>query len=151
MSELKPCPRETEALDIIESMLDVADMKCTGPLYADDPPRSGMCRIPEQDAAILRQYIALRRSQPDNSRFADCHIWETGDNLNTISDKCEVLIKADDIKALIAHPANEPLTLEHMDCKTCQFEDRNPDEEPCRHCKGAYPSRYRRKPEGSEQ
>ena len=66
MSELKPCPRETEVLDIIESLLDVADMKCTGPLYADDPPRNGLCRIPEEDAAILRQYITDRRAQPAN-------------------------------------------------------------------------------------
>lgn len=66
MSELKPCPQEAEALEIIESMLDVADMRNKGPIYADDPPRSGLCRIPEEDAAILRQYIADRRAQPAN-------------------------------------------------------------------------------------
>lgn len=66
MEELKPCPQEAEALDIIESLLDVADMKCTGPLYADAPPRSGMCRIPEDDAIKLRQYIADRRAAPEN-------------------------------------------------------------------------------------
>lgn len=66
MSKLKPCPREAEALEIIETMLDVADMKNMGPIYADDPPRSGLCRIPEEDAAILRQYIADRRAQPAN-------------------------------------------------------------------------------------
>ena len=64
MEELKTS--ETEALDIIESLLDVADMKNTGPMYADDPPRSGMCRIPEDDAAKLRQYIAARRAAPEN-------------------------------------------------------------------------------------
>jgi hypothetical protein len=64
MEELKP--RESEALDIIESLLDVADMKNTGPMYADNPPRSGMCRIPEDDAAKLRQYIAARRTAPEN-------------------------------------------------------------------------------------
>lgn len=64
MDELKP--QESEALDIMESLLDVADMKCTGPLYADDPPRSGMCRIPEDDAAMLRQYIEERRAAPEN-------------------------------------------------------------------------------------
>lgn len=68
MEELKPCPQEAEALDIIESLLDVADMKCTGPLYADAPPRSGMCRIPEDDAIKLRQYIADRRAAPENPR-----------------------------------------------------------------------------------
>lgn len=50
-----------------------------------------------------------------------------------------------------AQQPNELLTVEHMDCKTCQFEDRDPDEEPCRHCKGAYPSRYAHKPEGCEK
>ncbi len=64
MDELKM--HESEALDIIESLLDVADMKCTGPLYADDPPRSGMCRIPEEDAAKLRRYIADRRAAPES-------------------------------------------------------------------------------------
>ena len=64
MDELKP--QESEALDIIESLLDVADMKNTGPMYADNPPRSGMCRIPEEDAAKLRQYIAARRTTPEN-------------------------------------------------------------------------------------
>ena len=64
MDELKP--QESEALDIIESLLDVADMKNTGPMYADNPPRSGMCRIPEEDAAKLRQYIAARRTAPEN-------------------------------------------------------------------------------------
>lgn len=65
MEELKA--QEAEALDIIESLLDVADMKCTGPLYADDPPRSGMCRIPENDATELRQYIAARRAASENN------------------------------------------------------------------------------------
>jgi len=64
MDELKP--KESEALDMLEAMLDVADMKVTGPLYADDPPRSGLCRIPEEDAAKLRQYIADRRATPEN-------------------------------------------------------------------------------------
>ncbi len=64
MEELKA--QEAEALDIIESLLDVADMKNTGPMYADTPPRSGMCRIPEDDAAKLRQYIAARRAAPEN-------------------------------------------------------------------------------------
>lgn len=66
MSELKPCLQEVEALDILEAMLDVCDMKCTGPMYANDPPRSGLCRIPEEDAGILRQYIAVRRAAPVN-------------------------------------------------------------------------------------
>lgn len=48
-------------------------------------------------------------------------------------------------------PQNKPLTLEYVDCKTCQFEDRDPDEEPCWHCKGAYPSRYARKPEQEDR
>ena len=64
MEELKTS--ETEALDIIESLLNVADMKNTGPMYADTPPRSGMCRIPEDDATKLRQYIADRRAEPEN-------------------------------------------------------------------------------------
>ena len=58
--------QESEALDIIESLLDVADMKNTGPMYADNPPRSGMCRIPEDDATKLRQYITDRRAEPEN-------------------------------------------------------------------------------------
>lgn len=65
MEELKA--QEAEALDIMESLLDVADLKCTGPLYADNPPRSGMCRIPEEDATKLRQYIADRRAVPENN------------------------------------------------------------------------------------
>lgn len=64
------------------------------------------------------------RSQLANSRFADCHIWETGDKLETISDKCEVLITAADIKTLIAHPANEPLTLEQMRQMDTDMENR---------------------------
>lgn len=47
-------------------------------------------------------------------------------------------------------PGNKPLELEHVDCKMCQFLERNADEEPCRYCKGAYQSKYVRKPEGSE-
>ncbi len=58
--------QESEALEMLESMLDVADMKNTGPMYSDDPPRSGLCRIPEDDAAKLRQYIADRRAAPEN-------------------------------------------------------------------------------------
>lgn len=58
--------QEAEALDIIESLLDVADMRCIDPLYADNPPRSGMCRISEEDAAQLRQYIANHRAAQEN-------------------------------------------------------------------------------------
>lgn len=54
-----------------------------------------------------------RRIQPANSRFADCHIWEPGDKLDTLSDKCDVLIKAADIKELM-RPSNEPLTLDEL-------------------------------------
>ena len=36
MNELKR--QEAEILDIMESLLDVADIKCTGPPYVDDPP-----------------------------------------------------------------------------------------------------------------
>ena len=64
--------QESEALDILESMLNVADMKNTGPMYSDDPPRSGLGRIPEDDAAKLRQYISARRSAPENEPCTNC-------------------------------------------------------------------------------
>lgn len=105
-------PQESEALDIIESLLDVADMKCTGPLYADDPPRSGMCRIPEEDAVKLRQYIADRRAKSENeSRVENCHVYEPGEDVETIADNCEVLIKGADLQKLTAAPENKPQQL----------------------------------------
>lgn len=100
MSELKPCQNEAETLEIIESMLDVADMKNTGPIYADDPPRSGLCRIPEEDAAILRQYIAERRTQPANEPLTleqlkemdGEPVWITGaTGLAFVNARCAVL------------------------------------------------------------
>lgn len=57
---------------------------------------------------------SILSAKPANTRFADCHIWEPGDTLDTIADKCEVLIKAADIRALIAQPSTEPLTLEQL-------------------------------------
>lgn len=131
MSELKPCPQEAEVLDIIESMLDVADMKCTGPLYADDPPRSGMCRIPEDDAAKLRHYIANRRAQAANKEKGeyamDTESKRIFDALYALHDHYDedprhmiCAEAADYIKSLSemltrsAAPENEPLTLEQL-------------------------------------
>jgi len=57
-----------------------------------------------------------RRDQPADSRFANCHIWENGDKLETISDQCEVLITAEEIKTLVVvqQPANAPITLDEL-------------------------------------
>lgn len=76
MNELKR--QEAEILDIMESLLDVADMKCTGPLYADDPPRSGMCRIPEDDARKFRQFIADRRAASEQKALMLSQLWQLG-------------------------------------------------------------------------
>lgn len=65
--------------------------------------------------------IAAIKGIPSNARFADCHIWETGDKLETISDTCEVLIKAADIRELIAQPSSEPQTLEQLMEKALRF------------------------------
>ena len=126
MEELKTS--ETEALDIIESLLDVADMKNTGPMYADDPPRSGMCRIPEDDAAKLRQYIAARRAAPENSDYMDGvkyaiyeifkeadisgsqEIRDSGDTDDGMCARAAEKIRAE----LYAAPENKPLTLEQL-------------------------------------
>ena len=67
MDELKS--QESEALDILESMLDAADAESTthtGVTNWDKPIRSGNCRILADDAAKLRQYIAYRRAAPEN-------------------------------------------------------------------------------------
>jgi hypothetical protein len=67
MEKLKP--QESEALDIIEAMLDAADVESTihtGVTNWDKPIRSGNCRILADDTAKLRQYIADRRAAPEN-------------------------------------------------------------------------------------
>ena len=107
MEELKP--RESEALDIIESLLAVADMKNTGPMYADNPPRSGMCRIPEDDAAKLRQYIANRRVALETVPL-------TLEELRQMDGKpvwCEVLKEYGIVCLNIEWPAKECVWLPH--------------------------------------
>lgn len=67
MDELKP--QESEAMDILEAMLDAADVESTthtGVTNWDKPVRSGNCRILADDATKLRQYIADRRAAPEN-------------------------------------------------------------------------------------
>ena len=66
MEELKPCPQETEALDILEAMLDVCDLDNPGPMFAGQHVRGGICKIMDDDVAKLRQYIADRRAEPEN-------------------------------------------------------------------------------------
>ena len=64
MEELKP--RESEALDILEAMLDVCDLENPGPMFAGQHVRGGICKITDEDATQLRQYIANRRVAPEN-------------------------------------------------------------------------------------
>lgn len=60
--------------------------------------------------ALKKAYERGYRTMIHTERYDDCHIWEPGDKLDTISDKCEVLIKATDVKALVARPANDRCT-----------------------------------------
>jgi len=120
MEQLKPCPmgqwnypselpthKESEIVDCVVIVKGVK----TGIVRVEDTEY----RYGEWDISNAWNLIAWnRRVQAANSRFSDCHIWEAGDKLNTISDKCEVLITAEDIKALMAQPANEPLTLDEL-------------------------------------
>lgn len=62
--ELKP--QEAEALDILEAMLDVCDLDNPGPMFAGQHVRGGICKIMDDDATKLRQYIADRRAEPEN-------------------------------------------------------------------------------------
>lgn len=66
MEELKACPQEAEALDILEAMLDVCDLDNPGPMFAGQHVRGGICKIMGDDAKKLRQYIADRRAAPEN-------------------------------------------------------------------------------------
>lgn len=40
----------------------------------------------------------------DQMRFENAHIWESGDNIETMVDQLEVLIRVDELKALIKKP-----------------------------------------------
>jgi len=64
----------------------------------------------------LKMAIEALRAQQERERFKDCHIWEIGDTLKTICDKCEVLIKASDIRVLMQQEREnpQPLTLEQL-------------------------------------
>ena len=64
MEELKA--QEAEALDILEAMLDVCDLDNPGPMFAGQHVRGGICKIMDDDATKLRQYIADRRAEPEN-------------------------------------------------------------------------------------
>lgn len=64
MEELKA--QESEVLDILEAMLDVCDLDNPGPMFAGQHVRGGICKIMDDDAAKLRQYIAARRAAPEN-------------------------------------------------------------------------------------
>jgi hypothetical protein len=64
MEELKA--QESEALDILEAMLDVCDLDNPGPMFAGQHVRGGICKVMDDDAAKLRQYIAARRAAPEN-------------------------------------------------------------------------------------
>ncbi|MVB11150.1 hypothetical protein CAFE_18550 [Caprobacter fermentans] len=133
MEELKS--QESEALDIIESLIDVADMKCTGPLYADDPPRSGMCRIPEEDAAKLRQYIADRRAAPENKALTVEQLKHMGGEPVWVESKDEICTSRYGIVAVTLG------NLVNVTSPSCFFEWRQ---------QGKTWLAYSRKPEGSE-
>jgi hypothetical protein len=64
----------------------------------------------------LKMAIEALRAQQERERFKDCHIWEIGDTLKTICDKCEVLIKASDIRVLMQQEQEnpKPLSLEEL-------------------------------------
>jgi hypothetical protein len=68
MDELKA--QEAEALDIIETILNVCDLDDLDPRFAGQHVRNGICEISDDDAAKLRQYIADRRAEPENKQFA---------------------------------------------------------------------------------
>jgi GNAT superfamily N-acetyltransferase len=59
-------PQESEVLDILEAMLDVCDLDNPGPMFAGQHVRGGICKIMDDDAVKLRQYIADRRAAPEN-------------------------------------------------------------------------------------
>jgi hypothetical protein len=68
---------ESEVLDILECMLDAADIPTatrTGITSIDKLSRTGLCRIPDDDAEKLRQYIAGRRAAP-----GACHYFKAGE------------------------------------------------------------------------
>jgi hypothetical protein len=64
LEELKA--QEAEALDILEAMLDVCDLDNPGPMFAGQHVRGGICKIMDDDATKLRQYIADRSAAPEN-------------------------------------------------------------------------------------
>ena len=139
MNELKPCPFcGAEAIAF----------SCAGMFYVKCVPCQVEILRNTRDEAV-RDWN--RRAQPANSRFANYHIWEPGDRLDTISDKCDVLIKAKDIKALMVQPANKPLT-----CEGCEHDEKWENEyeygypSPGTYCKRRASDHYVRKPEGSE-
>jgi hypothetical protein len=72
MKELKQ--QETEVLDILEAMLDVCDLDNPGPMFAGQHVRRGICKIMDDDAVKLRQYIATRRAAPENKPLTIEHI-----------------------------------------------------------------------------
>lgn len=55
------------------------------------------------------------RPAPENKvRFENGHIYEAGENVESIADICEVLIKGADLRKLMAAPENKPLTLDQL-------------------------------------
>lgn len=130
MDELKPCPfcGNKTAVRLVD--------------------QNEVSYIPKGDSRYVNNpYFQVVCCLNDDSRFKSDE-WESGCG----SSSGFWATKVEAIAAWNRRPApeNNLLTLEHVDCKTCQFEDRQADEEPCRHCKGAYPSRYARKPEQEE-
>jgi recombinational DNA repair protein RecR len=87
MEELKA--QETEALDILEAMLDVCDLDNPGPMFAGQHIRGGICKITDDDAAKLRQYIADRRAATENKALT-CRGCESEDS----EEMCEYCSRA---------------------------------------------------------
>lgn len=107
MEELKP--RESEALDILEAMLDVCDLENPGPMFAGQHVRGGICKITDEDATQLRQYIANRRVALETVPL-------TLEELRQMDGKpvwCEVLKEYGIVCLNIEWPAKECVWLPH--------------------------------------
>jgi Lar family restriction alleviation protein len=65
----------------------------------------------EKELKIQAANAWNRRPAPDNSRLENCHIYEPGEDVETIADNCEVLIKGADLQKLTAVPENKPQQL----------------------------------------
>lgn len=135
MNELKPCPFCKEEL------FPGTNVHKKTVLRHPYNPKCPLSEAQFLDTPGFRESWN-RRAEHINGRFDNCHIWEPGDNLATISDECEVLIRSEAMRSLMnAHlgkhltnsyiegyedakagrpslASNEPLTLDELKMRT---------------------------------